>query len=184
MKKINLQTIQKADKSSIRTKQRKHSVLLNWDARFYFSDIKDAKAFLVKTNDFLTFKLFEMNELYIEVFGHYRRAWFYMELLQDTDCKSAINSIENSFKLIIDRSHWANGPVLVQNWFRQISESLYLILNKINELHHKRGNWAEMRIISALVARIDYLLNQLNSWPENDTSALGESARKLVRRMN
>ncbi len=40
MKKINLQTIAKANKTSIRTKQRKHSVLLNWGLTIYFTDIK------------------------------------------------------------------------------------------------------------------------------------------------
>lgn len=182
MKKINLQTIAKADKTSIRTKQRKHSILLNWGLTIYFTDIKQAKAFLVKTNDFLTFKLFEINEIYIEVFGHYRRAWFYLELNQDSASRSAITIIENNFRLTVDRSHWIDGSVYVFMWIDQIATQLKTVLEHIANMHRKRGNWAEIRVITALVARIDYLLYQLKGWPENDKSAPGESARKVERR--
>jgi hypothetical protein len=163
MKKINLQTIAKANKTSIRTKQRKHSVLLNWGLTIYFTDIKQAKAFLVKTNDFLTFKLFEINEIYIEVFGHYRRGWFYMDMDMDMDsgCRSSITIIENNFRLTVDPSHWINGSVFVFNWIDQIANQLKTILSHIKDMHRKRGNWAEIRVISVLVARIDYLLFQL-----------------------
>ncbi|MBV5346938.1 hypothetical protein JZU46_01795 [bacterium] len=168
MKKINIKTITKADKTSIRTKQRKHSVLLNWGVTVYFSDIKEAKAFLVKTNEFLTFKLFELNEIYIESFTHYRRSWFYLSLDQDTACRVEISNIEKDFRLSIDRSNWVNGSVYVFKWIDQIADSLKSILNQIREMHRNRGNWAEIRVISAIEARINYLIMQVNKWPEKD----------------
>lgn len=166
MKKINIKTITKADKTSIRTKQRKHSVMLNWGVTLYFTDIKDAKAFLVKTNEFLTFKLFELNEIYIEAFGHYRRSWFYLDLNQDSACRSEISNIESNFRFSVDRSHWINGSVYVFKWIEQIAGSLVHMLSQIRDLHRKRGNWAEIRVISAIEARINYLLNQVKKWPE------------------
>jgi len=166
MKKVNIKTIAKADKTSIRTTQRKHCILLDWESKHYFSDIKEARTFLVKTNDFLTFKLFEFNEIYIEVFSHYRRAWFYLDNTQESATRAAISAIENNYKLIMDRSHWQNGPILVQNWIRQIANELNTALIIIEEMHRKRGNWAEMRVVvSSIRTRIGYLIAEVQKYP-------------------
>jgi len=168
MKRINIQTIAKANKTSIRTKQRSHCVLLNWGLTIYFTDIKQAKAFLVKTNDFLTFKLFEINEIYIEVFTHYRRGWFYFDVPQDAAARASSEYIDKCFKLIVDRGHWQNGAVYVFNWINQIIDGLNTFLTMLSDNHRQRGNYAELRVIETLRARLSFLSGSVNNWTDKN----------------
>lgn len=168
MKKVNIKTIEKADKTSIRTKRRKHSILLHSGLTLYYSDIKDAKIFLVKTNDFLTFKLFELNEIYIEVFTHYRRAWFYFDVPQDAAARASSEYIDKCFKLIVDRGHWQNGAVYVFNWLAQIVNGLNVFLNLLSDNHVRHGNYAELRVIETLRARISFLESSVNNWTDKN----------------
>ena len=72
MKKINITSITKADYSSHLTKLRTHCVSLGNGSINYFSNINKAKEFLAKTNRFLNERLFDLNELYIDVHTHFQ----------------------------------------------------------------------------------------------------------------
>ncbi len=61
MKKIRTKSIVNADKSAVYTKQRSHHVFLGNNITVYFSNLKEAKSFLAKTNLVLNQKLFELN---------------------------------------------------------------------------------------------------------------------------
>lgn len=164
MKKINIETISDGDKSSIRTNNRKHRVFLHSDLTLSFDDHKKAKIFLVGVSDFLTFKLFELNEIYIELFTHYRRAWFYIDNTQDKNILTETRTIDHSFKLCFERSNWQNGSHYVFNWIRSICESFQSIIRIIESMQIKRGNYAENRIMKALSKRIEYILNEIFSY--------------------
>jgi len=161
MKKINIENIERSDKSSIRTNNRKHRVFLHSDLTLSFEDYKKAKIFLVGVNDFLTFKLFELNEIYIELFTHYRRAWFYIDNTQDKNIMKDTRTIDDCFKLCFERSSWTNGSHYVFNWIRSICDSFQSIIRIIENMQLKRGNYGEIRIMGAVSNRVQYILNEV-----------------------
>lgn len=165
MKKIKLKTLDNADKTSIRTKQRKHSIFLRPGLTVYFTDIKDARAFLVKTSEFLTFQFFQLSEIQIEVYAQYRRAWWYSDQEQTGRISGAFADIENCYRLAFERSHWTNGAPYVFKWIQQVSEALNVVLDILTSIHKKRGNFAELRILSAIRARISFVIGECLSWP-------------------
>ena len=167
MKKINIETIISGDKTSIRTKHRKHRVFLHSDLTLSFEDIKKAKVFLVGVSDFLTFKLFELNEIYIELFSHYRRAWFYIDNTQDKNIMTETRTIDYSFKLCFERSDWESGSFYVFNWIRCICDSLQSIIKIIDSMQIKRGNYAEIRIMKTVSKRIELIMNEVFSYGQS-----------------
>jgi hypothetical protein len=164
MKKINTTTIGEPDKTSIRTTAKKHSVMLDWDNTVFFTDIKKAKAFIVETNEFLTFKLFELNEIYIDVFTKYRRLWFYLDTREDASMKRLLDNVNENFKLSVDRSHWQNGSVHVYKWINSIAADLKKTLEIIKSSNKRKQLWADIRVAGTLINRIDFILMQLKSW--------------------
>ena len=164
MKKVHTSTILKPDLSSVKTPLRKHRVMLDWDRTLVFGDAKKAKAFLVKTNEFLTFKLFELNEIYIDIFTKYRRLWFYFEGSEDMKTKRTLDSVNDNFKLTVDRSHWENGSVHVYKWINNIATDMKKALDTIISVNKRKALWADIRVAEALVCRIDFILMQLKNW--------------------
>lgn len=166
MKKINLKTIDKADKTSIRTKQRAHCVCLHSGLSISFSDMKNAKAFLVKTNDFLNDKMFELIEIQIEIYGHFKRTWYYMNIPDEAVIRSNMQSIDNALKFAVERSSWQNGPHYVWSWMEQICSSLVAMATIIQELNRKKGNYAEIRILQSIISRVENVRKQLQTFPD------------------
>lgn len=166
MKKINIKTIYKADKHSIRTKLKSHCVFLHNEISIYFTDIKDAKSFLVKTNDFLNDKLWELNEISIELYSHFKRSWFYLGHSEESSIRTSIRMIDENMKLIISRSSWENGPPYTWKWMDGIMNDQLSIAEVINELNKRRGNYAEIRVINTLIARILFVKKQMEKYPE------------------
>lgn len=166
MKKIQLKTIYRGDKSSIRTNARKHWICIHSDLRISFTDYRQAEAFLSKTNDFLNVKLYELNELYIDLFTHYRRNWFYFEynIQDDSACTAAFDIINKYMNLIINRSHYENGPVMVFNWMIGSYRQILTVINILKDLHRKRNNWAEIRILDAKKNMALFLLSQIETF--------------------
>lgn len=166
MKRINLKTIIPADKTNIRTRQRKICVFLHTGLTVYFTNNKVAKAFLVETNDFLNVKLFELNEQYIELFTQYRRMWFYFEfdLTGDTAIKNAFTDIERCMLLMVERGSWVNGPPMVWKWFGLCADSLSLVITILQAMHRRRNNFAEVKILEAVRSRVEYLKSQLAAY--------------------
>ena len=164
MNKINIQSIVEAEKNSIRTTNRKHRVFLHSDLTLHFNDLKQAKIFIVKTNDFLTFKFFELNEIYIELFTYFRRGWFYLDVTQESLINSTMKNIDYLFKLSFTRSEWANGSHYVFNWINQIIDSLKTITNVLKGMQQFRGNWAETRIMQTLTNRLEFILKEVFSY--------------------
>lgn len=169
MKKIQLKTIYKGDKSSIRSDARKHCVCISSDIRISFSDYRAAESFLSRANDFFNVKLFELNELYLDLFIHYRRNWFYFEynIQDEAACTRAFETINKSMSLMVNRSHYENGPVMVNNWMIGSFTQLISIIEILKELHRKRNNWAEIRILDSQKNRILFILSQIETFGLN-----------------
>lgn len=166
MKKITLKTIYKADKTSIRTNARKHSICIKAGTTISFTDHRKAEAFLVQTNDFLNFKLFELNELYIELNTQYRRNWFYFEFnIQDErSCFGSFMQTEKYMNLMVDRGHYENGPYMVFSWMDASFCSMMAVIELLQDLHKKRNNWAEIKVLEAIRTRAEFMLSQIRDY--------------------
>lgn len=138
MKKIKLVNIIQADKSAVYIKYKSHSVALGNGVTVYFSDYKGALSFLAETNNFLNQKLFEVNQVYADLFVEYRRAWFYAGSELDLSLFGTLESIEKQFSLMISRAHFQNGNYFVFKYFFNIIESLNNICNEISALYRRK----------------------------------------------
>jgi hypothetical protein len=172
MKKIALENVKRADKTSIFTEQKKHLVYLGNGTNLYFSDLKKAKAFVVETNEFLNQKLFEVNSLYIEVFAAYRKSWFYFYNVYDKNMHINGNAqiirelelIENKMQVVVGRAKFVNGSFIVWNGFTLILESLTTIVSAIRLLYKQKKYYSEARQIQAIESRIKMIIHEFKKW--------------------
>jgi len=173
MKKINITSITKADYSSHLTKLRTHCVSLGNGSINYFSNINKAKEFLAKTNRFLNERLFDLNELYIDVHTHFQRNWFYFNNSQqlkglEFECYKNFELIQDCMNLVYTRSHYTNGN---QFTFKHIFEIHNCLINTviiIKKLHVMRGNYAESKYMDVIIRRIKYVKMLIEKYPKND----------------
>jgi len=121
---------------------------------------------LANLNDFLNLRLFEMNEIYIELFTHYRRCWFYFEndISGETSIKSYFIECDKFFHLLVTRSHYENGPSYTLNWISQAAKSLKTVIKILQDLHRKRNGWAEIKNLEAVASRLNYIQNAVLTW--------------------
>lgn len=172
MKKIQLTNVKFADKQARLIKQRKHCVYLGNGVSVYFTDLKAAKSFLVKTNQFLNQKLFELNSLYIDLFTEYRKAWFYFFNVYDRKLHRnsenfvliEIQTIEKKMTLMVARAHFDNGSTIVFQGFRIILSSMETITETLIDLYKAKKHYAEAHQIRAIQSRIEILKAQINEF--------------------
>ncbi len=175
MKKIKLQNISLKDKSSIFTKRKMYSVFLGNDIDVFFTDLKDAKAFLVATNEFLNQKLYELNALYMELFCEYRKAWFYFFNIIDSRIQNIgvtgvfreFEIIEKKITLMAARSGYQNGSSIVWHSFKISTESLQIISNSLISMYKSKKHYSEAYQVRVINERIKTLSDQLESWGKN-----------------
>ena len=173
MKKIKLKNITKADKSSFLTKRHSHSVSLGNGLTFYFSNINEVEAFLSELNRFLNYKLFELNEFFIEAFTIYQRNWFYFnnseELKRDeTRIQECIISFFKSLEILYSRSGWQNGNHFTFRFFYTLYDNIIFIAETVQALHKARNNFAESNIIEVIKKRVKSAKYELTRLNEND----------------
>jgi len=167
MKKIRLKEIQIGDKSRLITKLKKHSVFLGNGLTFYFTNIHHAEEFLVKTSRFLNFKLFEINEIYIDTRAMYRRNWFYLDgnacKLNNFQFNNNFINIEKAFDRIC--GHYKDYYVFKD--FNNINDSLVIILKQLINLKRSMNNYAEIHQIETIISRIQFIDDQIRNYGKN-----------------
>lgn len=169
MKKIRITHITKADYSSVLTNNRIHCITLGNGSTKYFKNINKAEEFISKTNKFLNIKLYEINELQIEIYSQYQRNWFYFNISSDFEsleyrCKNNFTSIIECMNLAVSRSHHRNGNHLTFKHLFDVYDFLKEIVIIIKELQSKRGNYAESYYMEVIIKRIEYLKSNLENY--------------------
>lgn len=152
MKAIRIKNISLPDKTSAFTDRRRYTVSLGNGITRKFTNKAQAKQFLSEVSKYLTYKLHECNELYITVFGYYRRAWFYFDHNPETgshdhatwyklerSCKDNIEMIAAVFDMVYQRHKGENGNHFVFNNFYTILNSMERIIQNINAIYDKKG---------------------------------------------
>ena len=164
MKAIDLQTIIKpVFWASHLTKDKLYHVYLGNAVHKEFKNLKDAKKFLADTNRFLNFKLQETNSILVEVYGHYRRNWFYFsarkramdykDMKKEIICEQAFKDIERSFNLMIERSHLNNWNHLIFSHFDKICNNFYQVIEVLKVINKSKSNAVDLHQLEMLYQR-------------------------------
>lgn len=166
MKSIHITQVSERDKKHWKTTiSRNHHVYLYPDFSVPFTNMKDAQVFIKQTNDFLTSKLFEMNEIFVEAFALYRRQWFYLEDLgQVRIIRHYMEEIHQGFDLMIHKSNIDGYSYLVFSWFKIISRDMLAIIEILSSSYQRHNHWTGIKIIEVLKNRINNLVNEIFSY--------------------
>jgi hypothetical protein len=169
MRAINLFKIELPIKSSHYTKQRMYSVWLGNGAKRYFSNLKDAKAFITETNRFLNDRLHELNYQYGVIFTEYRKVWFYLSDNYETRKfeKKIIECFAFIDKFFIQagtRSGTINGNYFVFNYLFGICEHLVIIIDEIINVLKQRRYSAEEKRVDTFKRQIVFIRSELDGF--------------------
>ena len=174
MRKIKIEHITNPDLSSHYIKQKMYSVSLGNQVTKWFSNEKDAKAFLAEVNRLLNQVIHELNYIYGNVFAEYRHNWGYFEKDRMNAEKQIIRSmqlIDRSFNLAVNRCRLTNGNHFTFSHLLNIINEIEHIIQILITLMSDRKHYAEVHRLNVYqkmlnVQKID--LNQVgkNSTPE------------------
>jgi len=155
MKRITLKETIPPDKSSVYTRDHKYCVFLGNGLRRFFTNRKHLRAFLVATNNFLNYKMHELNYLFGIIFAEYRRSWFYFTAghpvmknrLADMEhnIRDEFSQMEKSFDWLTKRSGLTNGNYLTFKHLYLICDNLVSIVEVLKQVQHLRRYFAELR---------------------------------------
>jgi len=164
MKKIQLHCITFADKSSHYSRDHQHSISLGNGRNVYFSNINQARAFLHQTNRFLNDTLFELNQLYTEVFAQYRLAWFYLGRPQQTISENLM-TVEKKFDHLVRLSYSANYNFYAFLDLKMICQCLAAALLEMESLYRKRKFYVQLANLSITTRRIEQTCQLVMLYP-------------------
>ena len=177
MKKVNLSHITKPDFTSIRTARRRFRIQLGNGVNKEFRCGKKAKAYLEQTNVYLTFKLHELNLIYISIFTYYRQGFWYFDP-QATRADKAkwyedyrkikhfMLQTDAQIDLIIDRSHFENGNYLTFSHFKTLFSYMKDSLVILKSLSHKRREYSLNYDLECTYSRLEALENEINGYDD------------------
>jgi len=132
-----------------------------------FKNKKSCLKFLVNCNRYLTIKLVEVNSIFVNLFTHYRRNWFYFdhnknpgfELFEaDRRCKKNLESISNVFDIMVERSHYQNGNHFVFAHFKMILRDMKQVITLLQVLMKSKSNtvdFHELHIIYLTITKVE-----------------------------
>jgi len=158
-----------ADKSHFISARRKHQVYLGNGLNVLFSNINEVTGFLAKTNKFLNAKIFELNELYIEIFSNYQRLWFFFnnstELLDsERIVESNLYLIPRNLTMMVTRSGFENGNQFVFLQFQKSINALIKTIEVLQEVQKDRYNYLESNTLNTLKERCFSLQKQIETY--------------------
>jgi hypothetical protein len=128
-----------------------------------FLNRKNCKKFLADCNRYLTLKLIEANTIFVTLFIHYRRNWFYFDhnkhpsfQLYESDrlCKRNMDSIEKVFDIMVERSHYQNGNHFVFAHFQMIFRDMKQIITYMSALMKSKSNAVDVHEMQVLLLSI------------------------------
>lgn len=147
-----------------------------------FSSERDAKYFLASTNKFLTDKLHDLHQTYVDVWNHYQENWFYFENSRTTgknelytierDCSRQLDSIRSLLDLSVHRCGFTNGNYFVFINFQKITDYLENIIRLLAEMYGKHSNTNCISKMDVLIRRVLYARNELSNFGKGATAKL------------
>ncbi|HAF28117.1 MAG TPA: hypothetical protein DCG75_03625 [Bacteroidales bacterium] len=134
MKKIKINQISKENN--------KYKVFIDSDHKYYFTSEKKAVKFQNEVNQYLTESLFQLNDLYIDLFTVYRRVYFVVEnSLLKRSLDQALNNINHFIENSLLRSNYQSiGSSLVMTSINQIYDNLLNGYQTVRSITSKKND--------------------------------------------
>lgn len=160
MKKIHVKNHSVPRLDSVYTRDRFPVVVLGNGVTITMRNKKAFNAAIASVNRSLTVKMYVLNEIYIEVFIHHRRAWVGLSASPSgldpiAGDWSRLVECARSFDLLADRSHYVNGATFVFRHISFVAENLTAVCDHLAAWYRRADYWAGLPVLIALRARID-----------------------------
>lgn len=162
MKSIFVQNIQETGKY--------YSVALGDGTRHEFTNLKKAKAFQVKTNNFLTAELHKLNSIYSDLFTIYRNLWGYFYHSKNTTISNNFlteQQIKESFNSIDSMLELATTSSSRQSDYYRIYRDFEIIIFEIKQICSALSFEISTKSQSILSLKINYIVEQANQISHN-----------------
>ena len=147
-----------------------------------FTSLRLTKAFLAKTNRYLSELLHETHQVYKDTWNAYQDNWFYFEhdkssmnvhfYEKDRVCKRNLLMIDEKLNFITTRSMWANGHYFTFFHFKTIFIGFKETLKILIFLNKSRSNTNEIYRLRSIYRRVKVLGEDLQGYSEEDAMLL------------
>lgn len=105
--------------------------------------------------------MFEINDLYVEIFRLYRSHWHYLGPRTNTGIKRRITDIDKMLGFCYSKEH-SNHYVFQ---FTNVVLSIFIeIIEILIESNLKRSNYLEIHKLKSLTSRIEFIRNEINNY--------------------
>lgn len=148
----------------------------------HFTRERNAKDFLGNTNKFLTAKLYESRDLFTATWQKYQASWGYFEndkkskksemRESDRECRQLLDSCEEAFNSIVQRSWFTNGNYFVFHHFNRVIENLMVVIKQLNIICKKHSITHELYTYDNLFKRLQTLSNEINTYGQLEAHSL------------
>ena len=106
----------------------KYVIRLSRNNSFYFNNLRDAKCFRVKLEEFYTNHCYLINDLYLTTLQNYRHYFFNIKPFEIKFCKEYFKEIDTQFDYILSHSETTNS----NNFKFSRFQTLYDNMSSIN----------------------------------------------------
>lgn len=170
MKKVQLKVKEPYDKDSIMKIHRLYSTRLPNHKVAYFKSRREALAFVNLTNKFLTFKVYEWNEIYMDLIMAYRKIWPYLHhhkkggntlVFEEREIKKELSLLEKHIDKLTD--NFINNKYGVRS-FGMCELHAKNVLKLILEFYKRRNVSYDQHIVHMIRTRIDQVDYELQNW--------------------
>ena len=166
MRKIIIEHVTTPDKSSHYIKDKSYVIMLGNCITVRFPDQRHMKAFITYVNEELNFNLVIVNQIYLEVFTHFRKIWFYIDNGHDGSrreglIKSQFDGIDRTLLLLVTRGQYTNGNHFVFSHFNHVLDNLDTIIKLLQEVEFNRHAGAEVRMLKVLQTKVNTVRTDL-----------------------
>jgi hypothetical protein len=172
MKQLNIQWNAEPAPAKPHAKNKNYCVYLGFGKREYFSSKREAQNFVNKTNQFLTYKMLELNICYADTFATYRRSWPYFAhnktrqqqnlRLMEIKCREQLQDVSRMFDLMF--STHENIASSIAKFFYTIQEFLENVLTEIKKLYRSRSMGAQVAEAEFIIQRMNRITQQIENW--------------------
>jgi hypothetical protein len=166
MKKVRINKIILGDKNSLLTRNKLNSIHLGNGLTCYFSNLKEAKSYIVKTNSFLQLKLLELNKIYIDTWVEYRNLYVYHYDIIGNNVKIESNliALEKSINLIVERSNWENGNHFTFSHFYKLIDCLLEFIKLVIKYFKAKRIYNSIFHFEIYQERVQFIRQTINNW--------------------
>jgi hypothetical protein len=166
MRAIHIDKLNKAQKRSIVTREKHHSICLGNGLTCYFTNEKKARTFLAETNRFLNQKVLELNRIYVDLWSEQRSMYlvFFKAFSTDQKLRQFAANIEKSLDMVMTRSHYTNGNTFTFKYFYNVMDNLREWNDYLIVLLKGKNRFYNVYNLEIISQRLGWLKSVFDTW--------------------